>query len=208
MNENAQIRTWARANGWPELTERGRIPADARAAWQAAQDAIPDEDLGDIALPGEDDDLGDLGDLGFTLPAGPAEPEPIPPDEPPGKITTARTRGKPARKPAAAVRADIGAKIGLMLEVPGRVWQARDPMCGGAFVAQRPAISGALTELVLQSPDLIEWFMGAGGGFMLWLNLMAACAPVAQTVWAHHVVHSIEPPPADAQQADYARYAA
>jgi hypothetical protein len=32
---NAEIRAWARKNGWPDLGERGRIPADAQAAYEA-----------------------------------------------------------------------------------------------------------------------------------------------------------------------------
>jgi hypothetical protein len=32
---NSEIRTWARKNGWPDLGERGRIPADAQAAFEA-----------------------------------------------------------------------------------------------------------------------------------------------------------------------------
>lgn len=30
------IRTWARANGWPDLSDRGRIPAEAEAAYSTA----------------------------------------------------------------------------------------------------------------------------------------------------------------------------
>jgi hypothetical protein len=32
----ALIRTWARKNGWPELSDRGRIPAEATAAYRRA----------------------------------------------------------------------------------------------------------------------------------------------------------------------------
>jgi hypothetical protein len=31
------VRAWARENGWPLLAERGRIPADAEAAFKQAQ---------------------------------------------------------------------------------------------------------------------------------------------------------------------------
>lgn len=34
--ELAAIRTWARANGWPDLGERGRIPQDVQDAYHAA----------------------------------------------------------------------------------------------------------------------------------------------------------------------------
>lgn len=57
---------------------------------------------------------------------------------------------------------------------------------------QRPAIADALTEIVCQSADLVQFFTGAGGGFMLYLNLGAATWPVVEMVWAHHVFHSLD----------------
>ena len=113
----------------------------------------------------------------------------------------------------AGVRNDIEAKISFALEIPGRIWQARDPACGTVFVEQRPEIATAMTEIVCQSTDLIEWFTGTGGQFMLYLNLAAACWPVATMVLAHHVYHSVQleqgaPQYGDATQPDYSRYAA
>ena len=62
-----------------------------------------------------------------------------------------------------------------------------------------------------RSPQLVEWFTGTGGGFLLYLDLMAAFWPVVTVVMAHHIYHSIgeeqaagdplEPP-------DFSRYAA
>jgi hypothetical protein len=140
------------------------------------------------------------------------EQEEIPADPAPGPVSEPRgARG--AKRPAAVrvtatTRKDIEGKLGLMLEIPGRVWQARDPYCGGAFVGSIPEIRPALLELVCQSPDLIAWFTGVGGGFMLWLNLITACQPVLYTVWAHHVAHAID----DQEQAqpgvDAGQYAA
>lgn len=108
---------------------------------------------------------------------------------------------------SASARSDIQAKISFGLELPGRLWEARDPVCGGAFVAQRPEIAEALTEIVCQSADLVEWFTSTGGGFMLALNLGAACWPVVVTVMAHHVYHSLEEPE-PAQRPDMSAYAA
>ena len=34
-SQSAEIRAWARENGWPDLGDRGRIPADAKAAFDA-----------------------------------------------------------------------------------------------------------------------------------------------------------------------------
>ena len=145
--------------------------------------------------------------------AGPVrEPGPPEPDPPPAhggrqwrKAGPKAAPKKPARV-TAGMRNDIDAKISFALEIPARVWQARDPVCGGTFVEQRGEISAALTEIVCQSPDLIAWFTGGGGQFMLWLNLMAAAWPVATVVMAHHVYHSIE---AGGQaEPDAAQYAA
>jgi hypothetical protein len=120
--------------------------------------------------------------------------------------------GKPPKAQArvtATVRKDIGAKVGLMLEMPARIWAARDPICGGAFVEARPEISAAVTDLVCQSNDLVEWFTGQGGMFMLWLNLAVAVGPVASIVLAHHVMHSLDTPAAGpAQGPDLTAFAA
>ena len=131
------------------------------------------------------------------------------PDPPPGKLSAVPAKGKRSgRRPSAAVQQDIAAKVGIMLAIPGKVWEVRDPLCGGTFMRQQPEISAALTDIIMDSPDLVEWFTGTGGSFMKFFRLAAACMPVGTAVWAHHVVHSIEPPPADAQQPDYAKYAA
>jgi hypothetical protein len=159
-------------------------------------------------------------------PAGP-DPTPAPagdlppaaPDEPPLHATRewrdrrgggkAKTAARPPRI-TNAVRGDIDAKISFALEIPGRLWQARDPVCGSVFVGQRPEISAALTDIVCQSADLVAWFTGPGGNFMMVLNLMAACWPVVTMAMAHHVYHSIEDAPEGEQGAgpDYSQYAA
>ena len=153
-----------------------------------------------------------------TIPADPSQGGPVSQDAPPahsGKDWAKAAAGgkgpRAAPRVTATVRKDIGAKVGLMLEMPGRVWQARDPVCGGAFVEARPEISSAVTDLVCQSSDLVEWFTGTGGAFMLWLNLAVACSPVASMVLAHHVMHSLPAPAANGQaaaQPDLTRYAA
>jgi hypothetical protein len=175
------------------------------------------------------EDLGliDVGDLPTDAPEPPApkpprgvkpKPEPdeqLEPDPEPAHLRVVpgerKSRERTAPRVTPKLRADIGAKIGIMLEIPGRVWQARDPICGGTFLQQRPDISDALTAIVCQSPDLIEWFTGVGGGFMLWLNLIMAVQPVAVMAWAHHIAHTVALPPdgqLPQQQPDYSQYAA
>jgi hypothetical protein len=34
--DSATIRAWARSNGWPDLANRGRVPADVRDAFEKA----------------------------------------------------------------------------------------------------------------------------------------------------------------------------
>lgn len=125
----------------------------------------------------------------------------------------AQARGRGGRRPApvrvtASIRQDIDAKISFALEIPGRLWQAKDPVCGSAFVEQRPEIAGALTEIVCNSPELVAWFTGAGGGFLLYLNLCAAVWPVATLVLAHHIYHSVGDQYAEDPGAVYGEYAA
>jgi len=195
--------------------------AATREPVPAPDDPVWDREAGIIdveAIPhGARDEAGSpagpppAGGTAGDLPAGPS-------DEPPAHVTREWRRrrrggGKSTPKPpriTAAVRGDIDAKLSFALEVPGRLWQARDPVCGGAFVEARPDISAALTDIVCQSADLVAWFTGPAGNFMLVLNLMAACWPVITMAMAHHVYHSIEDAPEGEAPAvaDYGRYAA
>lgn len=174
-------------------------------------------DLGELVPDDEPEPPGSPQPGSDAQPAHDAPPSaagPLPPDEPPAHATRKWRAKAKGRKQAAPpprisqhIRADIDAKISFALEVPGRIWQARDPVCGSVFVQQRPEISAALTDVVCQSADLVKWFTGPGGSFMLWMNLAAAAWPVATVAMAHHVYHSIEA--ADPGEVpDPARYAA
>jgi hypothetical protein len=170
------------------------------------------------------DDIGELvpdepatphppGDDAAPSPGAPPLPDEGPvPDEPPahgGRDWAKRRTERPkAPRVTQVTRRDIDAKISLGLTISGSVWAARDPLCGGTFMEQRAEISGALTEIVCQSSDLIAWFSGSGGQFMLWLNLAAAVWPVATAVMAHHIYHSVIVDEDGAVEPDVARYAA
>ena len=99
-------------------------------------------------------------------------------------------KGKPVRL-TAAITKDIAAKVKLMVVMPGKVWEVRDPACGGIWMEQSDDISEALTEIVLDSPDLVNFFTSSAGGFMKWFKLAAAVQPVGVMVWAHHVAHTV-----------------
>lgn len=189
--------------GEPEPAGLKPLPPPDDPFWEL-DGGGPHEDIG-ILEPESGVERDELGP-GF-------EPGSVLPDPPPlhggkqWKRSGPKAAPKKATRVTAGVRNDIDAKISFALEIPGRVWQARDPLCGGTFVSQRPEIAAALTEIVCQSPDLIAWFAGGGGQFMLWMNLAAACWPVATVAMAHHVYHSIEAGDQD-QAPDQTRYAA
>jgi hypothetical protein len=138
------------------------------------------------AAPPADDDAP-------VIDAGPATVDPPPAH---GKRQWRRqeraaTPPKPGRV-TATVRNDVQAKVSILLGVPGSVWQARDPLCGGEFMAGLPQTSAAFTAWICQSADLLAWFTGPGGNFMMILDILAALMPTASLVMAHHVYHSVE----------------
>jgi hypothetical protein len=201
-------KTWARGH-----SARGYAKVQTLPPPDAPDEAF--EDLGVI----NPFDLFPAG--GVSFPAEDWEPPPLEQEklEPEPEPAHARKdwrrpsgggKKSPGRAPrlTQAIRGDINGKISFALEIPGRVWAARDPVCGGTFVQQRGEIADALTEIVCQSPDLVAWFTGPGGSFMLYLNLAAACWPVATVALAHHVYHTLDETPPDSQQPDYSRYAA
>jgi hypothetical protein len=196
------------------------LPGPGAVEWDAG---IIDLDGPVPADPGSEDGPGP-GPGSPPVPIAPAAGglPPPPPDEPPAharrdwhRADGAARKAKAAKPPriTAAVRTDIDAKISFALEIPGRVWAARDPACGAVFLQQRAEISRALADIVVRSPQLVEWFTGAGGGFLQVLDLGAALWPVITMMMAHHVYHSIEldsegQDQGEPLQPDYSRFAA
>jgi hypothetical protein len=179
----------------------------------------PDQVTGEILA-----DIGELVPDDEPTPhapaaAQPADDSPSPseagpaPDEPPAHATRewrkkkigGRSKNAPPRI-TAAISKDIEGKIGFLLEFPGQVWAVRDPICGGMFVQQVPAMATSGARWVCMSPQLVEWFTSTGGGFIVALDFAAACWPWFTAVMAHHVYHSIEDEAAP--EPDYQRYAA
>jgi hypothetical protein len=174
-------------------------------------------------LPGPDDELdgAEPADAGEAIPeGGPPGPRAdvaegadedveIPADKPAGRLK--EKSGKPSPKAkvrvTAGLRKDVHAKIRFVLLPAGQAWQARDPLCGGTFVAQEPDISDALADIVCDSPDLLAWFTGPAGGFMKYFRLAMALQPVGISLWLHHIAHS-ELAAGDPQQHQMPAYAA
>lgn len=170
-------------------------------------DDDPDEaDDPDAPGPGSNGHLSqaDLDVLADSMQDNADEPEPeIPADRPAGRLKEPRGKTSAAKtriRVTAAVKRDVHAKIRFGLVPAGRVWQARDPVCGGTFLMQEPEISTALADIVCDSPDLLAWFTGPAGGFMKYFNLIMALQPVALTMWAHHIAHLGDQGEMDGQQ--------
>ena len=189
---------------------------------------LPDEELDDlIDMPfDEEPDEAASAPMPPRGPQRPAEPvsrepedEGLDDDVEPAHVASSRREreraGRPSRTGArtrvtVAIRKDVEAKIRFVAVPAGRMWASSDPICGGTFCQQEPEISGALAEIVCDSPDLLAWFTGPQGKYMKFFNLFMACVPVGMAVYGHHLAHRGE----DEQQdpnlppVDYTQYAA
>ena len=169
-------------------------------------DELEDDDGEDLP----DDLVAELEQLDWLDAQEPPRREPLeraePIDDPPaGRIPPPRSsgaspRGRKTTRVTATMQRDVQAKIRMVLMPAGKLWQVRDPMCGGTFVQQEPDISEALAEIVCDSPDLLNWFTGPAGGYMKYFKLVMAVQPVLLMVWMHHIAHADRPPQVDATQ--------
>jgi hypothetical protein len=218
---SADIRDWAGANGLqitergriPAAVVAAydaamTVPADDDGPgpdWSAAAGAVPL----DLDGPEPEDLLEDPP--GAAAGPGIAPEPPGPP--PPASLDDARTRlagrgprvppwaggrgGGGSQRPAAApvkitpaLSKDITGKLALFLAIPAATWAAVDPACGGAFSENLDTITAKAVPLILQSPEAVRWFT-QGGKYLLWLDLLIALQPVAQTAYRHHLAGTI-----------------
>jgi hypothetical protein len=209
---NADMRAWARDNGWPDLSSRGRIPPEVRAAFEDEHGAPVDvdEDLSSMDESGLDEDENSA----WSAAAYVAEyigPPPATLDEAreragrdpePAHLTGARRpRGHRQRKPPSddpattikvtkAIRDDITGKVAFWLMLPAEPWMRVDPYCGGAYADSIDRIAVKLAPILCLSPQVVTWFTKSSVFFM-WTELLMACRPVAEAVIAHHVTRRI-----------------
>ena len=149
----------------------------------------------------------------------PEDEEGLDDDVEPAHVASSRRERAKAGRPSstgarvrvtATMRKDVEAKIRFVAVPAGRMWASTDPICGGTFCQQEPEISGALAEIVCDSPDLLAWFTGPQGKYMKFFNLFMACVPVGMAVYGHHLAHrgEDEMPDGQAPPVDYTQYAA
>jgi len=173
LPDPGQAETWTEAE-WDALEDGAAILAEPGPAREPGRPAAagPVEDVPG----GGQDGTGDLRD---------AEP-----------AHGSREWGGPPRaaRVTAAVRRDIGAKIGIPMAVLGAIWEARDPVCGGRFQEQRSKLALDLATLACDSPWWVSFFTGPAGGYMKYVQMAADLWPVVEMILAHHVTHTVIAP--------------
>jgi hypothetical protein len=205
---NADLRAWARDNGWPDLSSRGRIPPEVRAAFEDEHGAAVDvdEDLSSMDESGLDDDPGLDDEIvyegSWRPPATLDEArERAGRDPEPAHLTgTTRRRGQrkprspaneqPAPKVTKAVRDDIAGKVAFWMMVPAEPWMRIDPYVGGVYADNVDQIAVKLAPILCLSPDVVRWF-SKSSTFILWTELLMACRPVAEAYIAVHITKRI-----------------
>jgi hypothetical protein len=202
----ATVRAWARDNGWPELGDRGRVPAEATAAFEAAHGEPVDVEDDVSAIDDEDWDDPEL-EPDTSLLDGDVMPPPADLDEArervgrvPGSAHLRKggkraPRGEAKPKEAApkvtpAVRRDIEGKVAFWLLIPAEPWRRVDPYCGQAYLDSIEDIALKATPLLCQSPAVVRWF-AKSTTFVQVTELAMACRPVAEAIIAHHVTRRI-----------------
>jgi hypothetical protein len=199
----ATVRAWARDNGWPELGDRGRVPAEATAAFEAAHGEPVDVEDDVSAM--DESDLDDEEVLVGAVVDDDRMPPPSNLDEArervgrqPGSAHLRKDRRKREPKPdqppvkvTPAVRKDIEGKVAFWLLIPAEPWRRVDPYCGQAYLDSIEDIALKATPLLCQSPAVVRWF-SKSTTFVQVTELAMACRPVAEAVIAHHVTKRIQ----------------
>ena len=165
---------------------------------------LSDEELTAFLASGAGDDDG-LDETAFLDDPDPGFEKPSVAERVLGAKNSKAKTSTQGRKPTAAVRKDIRGKVAMMMMMGATVWETRDAPCGAALSEAVPDVSDALTDILCDSPDIVNWFTSSGR-YLKWLNLAAALQPVMGTLFAHHVTHSIEDE--DAPPPDWSQYRA
>lgn len=119
----------------------------------------------------------------------------LPPDPAPsrrGKTRRSKVRQTTAAKRATKAEQDqVRDALTMLYTLPAWGLSMRDAHCGGALMDQRDAIVGALAPIVCRNPAMLAFFTAANAPWMDYLALFQALMPVAQTIWGHHVTHTV-----------------
>lgn len=149
------------------------------------------------STPDEDSDVpDDLSGLTGADGPEPAEGDQLAPDpQPSRRARKGRRSSRAAAAPAAAAtkadRDQVRDALTMLYTLPAWGLQLRDQHCGGALMEQRDAIIKSLVPIVCRNPAMLAFFTSANAPWMDYLALGQALAPVAKTIWSHHVTHTV-----------------
>lgn len=126
-----------------------------------------------------------------------AEHKPVRPDRKP----RARRPRDRSREPSRRLETELRTN----LELAGQLFALRDPVCGQVMIAEAPKIAKYWAEQARRSPRVaraLDGIVSTGG----WLGAISVHAPLAMTVFAHHVAPVLaarhEPDEGDAELVD------
>lgn len=146
-------------------------------------------------LGGSKEDLPEVPDDASALDPEAGEGDQLPADPAPSRTSSrrrSRTRASRTAQKATRQEADqVRDALTMLLTVPMWAGQMKDPICGGAVMAERDAIIKSLVPIACRHPAALALLTGSDAPWMEYLALMTALKPVVQTVWGHHVSHTI-----------------
>lgn len=146
-------------------------------------------------LGGAKEDLPEVPDDASALDSEGAPGDELPADPAPSRTSgrrRSRTRASRNAQKATRQEADqVRDALTMLLTVPMWAGQMKDPICGGAVMAEREAIIKSLVPIACRHPAALAFLTGSDAPWMEYLALMTALKPVVQTVWGHHVSHTI-----------------
>jgi hypothetical protein len=152
-------------------------------------------------------EVGEDGDVHVPDDISELDEDVLPPDPAPARRAKG-TRGAKTAPPkvSAATKRTVTDSVKLMLLVPAGTWALRDDVCGAKALEIVDDVTDAAVPIICRNPAMLAFFTD-GAGWLEWLRLGTALAPLGRLVWSHHVVgdgHQEE----DQEDVDYARYAA
>lgn len=126
---------------------------------------------------------------------GPDDADQLAPDPQPSRRSRkGRRTARAANAGGRATKADqdqVRDALTMLYSLPAWGLRIRDPHCGGALLDQRDDIVKAMVPIVCRNPAMLAFFTAANAPWMDYLALIQALMPVGQTIWSHHVTHTI-----------------
>lgn len=149
-------------------------------------------------LGGSKEDLPEVPDDASALDQESGEGDQLPADPAPSRTSgRRRSRSRASRNAQKATRQEqdqVRDALTMLLTVPMWAGQMKDPVCGGKIMEEREAIIKSLVPIACRHPAALAFLTGSDAPWMEYLALMTALKPVIQTVWGHHVTHTIGTP--------------